>query len=128
MYDFNIIKNNRLKNKSFRVAKIYDQFDLNGNNYKEKFIGKIEVPEKWNIGAIVGKSGTGKTSIVNKLFKSEICEFNYIHFSTSFCPVHMRCAHGFFTVKAFIYLNILQCRYNVKRIGVYHDPFPKIRA
>jgi GNAT superfamily N-acetyltransferase len=81
MYDFNIIKNNKLKNKSFRVAKIYDQFDLNGNNYKEEFIGKIEVPKEWNIGVIVGKSGTGKTSIVNKLFKSKICEFNYTHSS-----------------------------------------------
>ena len=68
MYDFNIIKTNKLSNKSYRVAKICDQFDLDKDSYNEEFIGNIETPKEWSIGVIVGKSGTGKTSIAKEMF------------------------------------------------------------
>lgn len=55
-------------NKSFRVASVMGKFDLQSENIVEKFKGEINLPDKWNIGLIVGKSGTGKTTITKELF------------------------------------------------------------
>ena len=54
--------------KTFRVASIMGKFDLDSNHIVEKFEGNIDIPEKWNIGLIVGPSGTGKTTIAKELF------------------------------------------------------------
>lgn len=54
---------------SFRVQSLVGQYDLNKNDYVQKFKGSYKLPEKWNIGLIVGNSGTGKTSIAKKCFK-----------------------------------------------------------
>jgi len=74
---FNIIKHNEIGTKSFRVAQLYDQFDLNENKFDECFIGDIEPPDFWNIGVIVGKSGTGKTTIARELFGEYFADFEY---------------------------------------------------
>ena len=79
MYNIDIIKENK-PDKTFRVAKIMNDFDVKLEHSNEHFIGKIELPEKWNIGLIVGNSGTGKTTIAKELFKDEyIKDFKYTH-------------------------------------------------
>lgn len=77
MPSFNIIKTNSIKEKSFRVAQLYDQFDIQENSFRENFKGDIELPKEWNIGIIVGKSGTGKTTIAQSIFKEGISTFTY---------------------------------------------------
>lgn len=71
MPTFNIIKQSN-PNKSFRVASVIGKFDLQSNNIIEEFKGEINLPNQWNIGLIVGKSGTGKTTIAKELFKDEL--------------------------------------------------------
>lgn len=59
--------------ESFRNKSIIGKFDLNIENYKEHFQGKIDLENKeWNIGLIVGNSGTGKTTIAKQLFGENI--------------------------------------------------------
>lgn len=66
--------------ESFRVQKIRSAFDYQNKTSEEHFKGEIKMPEKWQIGAIVGASGTGKTSIASKLFPEEIKqEYEYSH-------------------------------------------------
>lgn len=68
MQNFNIVKEIK-PSKSFRTEKIISMFDIDLTTYKEKFIGQFELPKKWNIGLIVGRSGTGKSTIAKTLFK-----------------------------------------------------------
>lgn len=77
MQTFDIIKHNEIKKKSFRVAQLYDQFDLQANQFDEHFEGNINLPDVWNIGVIYGKSGTGKTTIAKELFGNYFCNFKY---------------------------------------------------
>jgi septin family protein len=42
---------------------------LQSENIVEHFKGDIEIPEQWQVGLIVGKSGTGKTTIAKQLFE-----------------------------------------------------------
>jgi ABC-type lipoprotein export system ATPase subunit len=79
MQAFDIIKETKIEKKSYRVAKLYDQFDLNEDVITERFSGKIELPESWNIGIIVGKSGTGKTTIAKELFGDGFVSSRYIN-------------------------------------------------
>ena len=77
MQNFDIIKKSEIE-KTFRVSKIMNDFDVKLEHSNEHFTGSIVLPEKWNIGLIVGASGTGKTTIVNELYKNEIAEkFEY---------------------------------------------------
>ena len=73
MSTFNIIKKNKVE-KTFRVAQVMADFDIKIEHSNEKFIGKIDVPEKWNIGLICGGSGTGKTTIAKELFYDNIID------------------------------------------------------
>jgi len=66
--NFDIVKKNTIENKSFRVAQLYDQFDLNEDSFEEHFKGGIDLENEWQIGVIVGKSGTGKSTIAKELF------------------------------------------------------------
>ena len=78
MPTFDIIKQCSPK-KTFRVSSIIGRFDLLSENVEERFFGNIELPKKWQIGLIVGKSGTGKTTIAKQLFQDAyITNFNYI--------------------------------------------------
>lgn len=57
--------------KTERTEQIVKYFDLQGDSIKEQFIGHLELPDQWNVGLIVGGSGTGKTTIVKELFPDE---------------------------------------------------------
>lgn len=71
MPTFNIIKKNIVE-KTFRVAQVMADFDIKLEHSNESFVGKIDLPEKWNIGLICGGSGTGKTTIAKELFYDNI--------------------------------------------------------
>lgn len=68
---FDIQRNSNIE-KTFRVSKIMADFDLKEEHSNEHFVGEIETPENWNIGVIVGSSGTGKTTIATQLFGEKI--------------------------------------------------------
>jgi ABC-type polar amino acid transport system ATPase subunit/GNAT superfamily N-acetyltransferase len=69
MPTFDIIKEVKPK-QTFRVASVIGKFDLQSENIIEHFKGNIDIPEKWQVGLIVGKSGTGKTTIAKQLFEN----------------------------------------------------------
>lgn len=77
MPNFDIVKQNT-PSKSFRVSKVLADFDVKPEHSSEHFIGKIELPETWNIGVIVGASGTGKSTIVKEVFDDQLIKgFDY---------------------------------------------------
>lgn len=77
MPTFDIIKEVKPK-KTFRVASVIGKFDLQSENIIEQFKGEINLPDNWQIGLIVGKSGTGKTTISKQLFPdSYITNYEY---------------------------------------------------
>jgi len=53
---------------SIRAKFLIGQYDLENKITIQKFSGDYSLPENWSIGAIVGNSGSGKTSIANKCF------------------------------------------------------------
>lgn len=81
MQNFDIVKKSSI-DKTFRVAKIMADFDLKTEHSNEHFVGNIEMPENWQIGVIVGGSGTGKTTIAKELFQKTL-------FSTSNTPTNL---------------------------------------
>jgi ABC-type glutathione transport system ATPase component len=58
--------------KSFRVASVMGTYDLQTEHINERFVGDIDLPDTWNVGLIVGRSGTGKTTIATELFSDKI--------------------------------------------------------
>jgi len=70
MPSFDILKTNQVP-KTYRVATIMGQFDVKLEHANERFTGNIELSKEWQIGAIVGGSGTGKTTIAKQLFKEQ---------------------------------------------------------
>ena len=77
MQDFNIIKEVKPK-KTFRVSSVMGKFDLQTEHIVEKFTGNINIDNNWNIGCIIGSSGSGKTTIAKELFpESYITNFKY---------------------------------------------------
>lgn len=66
--------------KSFRVASVMSTYDLENNAVEERFVGSIDFPKDWQIGLIVGASGTGKTTIAKELFPDAYIErYEYTH-------------------------------------------------
>lgn len=66
--------------QTFRVASVCGTYDLQTNAIEEHFVGNIDLPNKWNIGLIVGRSGTGKTTIAKELFSDfMVQEYTYTH-------------------------------------------------
>jgi ABC-type lipoprotein export system ATPase subunit/GNAT superfamily N-acetyltransferase len=52
---------------------------IQSENIIEHFKGDIDIPDNWQIGLIVGKSGTGKTTIAKQLFENAyITSYEYI--------------------------------------------------
>lgn len=79
MPHFDIIRENTPA-KSFRVESVMGTFDLNSEKVTEHFVGDIDLPKEWNIGLIVGRSGSGKTTIARELFgKYMVDKFDYTH-------------------------------------------------
>ena len=68
MPNFDIIKTSEIEN-SFRNKSIIDTYELNIKKVTEKFKGNLDIDnKKWNIGLIVGRSGTGKTTVAKECF------------------------------------------------------------
>lgn len=77
MPHFDIVKINK-PDQTFRVSKIQADFDVKLEHSNEHFVGDINLPDDWQIGVIVGASGTGKSTIANELFHDElIAGFEY---------------------------------------------------
>jgi len=78
MPTFNIVRESK-PSKTFRVASVIGKFDLPSEHIVETFNGDIDLSDEWQIGLIVGKSGTGKTTIAKELFPDAyITNFQYI--------------------------------------------------
>lgn len=79
MPHFDIIKRSA-PSESFRVKSIMGSYDMNAAHTEEHFVGDIELPDEWNVGLIVGRSGTGKTTIARELFGDCIIDgYEYTH-------------------------------------------------
>lgn len=77
MSNFNIIRETKVI-ESFRNKTVIDSFDLKLEHYTERFTGEIDLNNDWQIGLIVGNSGTGKTTIARELFNAHyITHFEY---------------------------------------------------
>lgn len=63
---------------TFRVASVMGTYDLQTRNIREHFEGDLSLPNNWQVGLIVGASGTGKTTIAKELFPDAYIErFEY---------------------------------------------------
>lgn len=81
MPSFDIVKKTKVSS-TFRVEKIKADFDVQNDHANERFVGTIEYPENWNIGVIVGASGTGKSTIAKEVYGSDaITQHEYTHAS-----------------------------------------------
>lgn len=78
MQNFNIIKTSEIE-KTYRVARIMGDFDVKTEHTTEMFRGGVQFPDKWQIGCIVGTSGTGKTTIAKEIFSD--CYINGFSFT-----------------------------------------------
>jgi len=68
MPNFDFVKSTDVKN-TFRVKSIKGTFDIDKDKVSHVFKGNLDIEDKeWNIGVIVGSSGTGKTSIAKQCF------------------------------------------------------------
>jgi ABC-type ATPase with predicted acetyltransferase domain len=74
---FNIIRESTPE-PTFRVQSVIGKFDLQSDRFIQEFEGEINLPNNWQVGLIVGNSGTGKTTIAKELFNDfYITEFNW---------------------------------------------------
>lgn len=78
MPSFDIIKDIAPDN-TFRVKSVIGAFDIDVEHIQEHFSGNIDIEDKdWNIGLIVGGSGTGKSTIANEIFGDAVIKgFEY---------------------------------------------------
>lgn len=82
MPNFDIIKEVKPV-ETFRVNSIINNYDLDLKHIQEHFIGNIDIENKdWNIGLIVGGSGTGKSTIAKEIFKDNYIK-TYIYTASS---------------------------------------------
>lgn len=81
MQSFDIIKQSSAQ-ESFRVKAIMGNYDLQTSHTEEHFTGFLDIDYDWNIGLIVGRSGSGKTTIARELFGDNIINrYEYSHTS-----------------------------------------------
>lgn len=81
MPSFDIVKKSNIQN-TYRVARIMSDFDVKLEHANERFSGNFDLPDNWNIGVIVGASGTGKSTIARELFADCYCN-NLIYSANS---------------------------------------------
>lgn len=67
--------------ESFRAQSVVGSFTLNDVKFEKNFKGSLPIEgDDWQIGVIVGCSGSGKTSIAKQLFpEAYITGFEYTH-------------------------------------------------
>lgn len=72
MPHFNVIRSTEIP-KTYRTNRIMSDFDYQREEIKFNVKGEIDVDLNgdWNIGAIVGNSGTGKTVIAKEVFEDD---------------------------------------------------------
>lgn len=71
MPSFDIVKETKPR-KTFRTESVIGSFDLQVESLKQRFRGNIDIESKdWNIGLIVGASGSGKSTIAKEVFGKE---------------------------------------------------------
>ena len=71
---FDIVKTTNA-DETFKVEQVKGAFDLQTSTIQEHFTGDIAIEGKeWNIGFIVGRSGTGKTTIAKEVFAAGYIE------------------------------------------------------
>lgn len=64
--------------KTYRVSSVLGAFDLDISKVSEHFAGNIAIEgREWNIGLIVGGSGTGKSTIAKEVFGDHFVEYDY---------------------------------------------------
>lgn len=66
----NVIKKSTTFQKTERNNLVCKMYDINFTEIKDEFIANFDVDFDWNIGLIVGQSGTGKTTIATNKFKN----------------------------------------------------------
>lgn len=77
MPSFDIIKKSNPE-ETYRVSSVVNAFDLKIDKIKEHFKGEIDIEGKeWNVGLIVGGSGTGKSTIANEVFGDHFMTYDY---------------------------------------------------
>lgn len=73
--------------QTFRVKALMGQYDLENKTIIQNFKGNHALPKEWNVGLIVGNSGTGKTSIAKKVFgEFSSCSWNDEPIIENFAP------------------------------------------
>ena len=79
---FNLVKT-WVPEITFRTEAVKSSFTLQDVKLQKQFTGEIPIEDgNWKIGLIVGRSGTGKTSIAKEVFKEQlITNFEYTHSS-----------------------------------------------
>src|SRR3990170_4126056 len=67
--------------QSFRAQSVVGSYTLSDVKLEKRFIGELPLEsEDWQVGVIVGRSGTGKTSIAKQLFPDAYVKgFEYTH-------------------------------------------------
>ena len=64
--------------ESFRINKVKGMFDCQFNEVKKEYDVNIPIEDmNWNVGLIVGASGTGKTTIAKNAFKVPLIEISF---------------------------------------------------
>lgn len=71
MPSFDIVRTSH-PTTSFRIKSVIGTYDLQQEHATEHFTGSIDLPAQWNIGLIVGRSGSGKSTIAQELFGTDI--------------------------------------------------------
>lgn len=72
------IRKNSAFSKSFQNEYIRSHFDISEESVEEVFEGDIAIEGiEWNIGVIVGPSGTGKSSIAAELFGDSFLDLSF---------------------------------------------------
>ncbi len=78
--DFDFV-NSWAEPASFRAQSVVGSFTLNDVKLQKRFKGSLPIEgEDWHIGVIVGRSGSGKSSIAKRLFPDSYIKcFEYTH-------------------------------------------------
>lgn len=70
-HKFKISRGLDIGQPSYMVRRVLDQFSIEPGEFIETIEGELALPDEWNVGLIVGRSGTGKTSIARELFPDQ---------------------------------------------------------